>query len=166
MKIIEHTSTSLILKDSAGRILLAALCILAIAGTTFAGLADLFITYENKVNEYGTTLILLFSVVGLAIGGCIINDHPLVYIKLNKLIDKGTIHRIGLLKNENRVCQLSDIEDIIITESEGSEGNIFYGVAVKLKDDGLIPLSAACWEYDGSQLENANMIKRFLKNNN
>lgn len=163
MKIIEQNSTTLILKDYAGRIWLVGVFILAIAGATFTGLADSYTTNQDKVNEYSTTLVLLFSLIGLVIGGCIIYEHPLVCIKFNKILKEAAVYRKGFMRNETETYRLNEIEDIVIIESEGSEGDIFYNVAAKLKGDGQILLSAAGECSNECQRKNAEIIKRFLR---
>ena len=161
MKVIEHNPVSLILKDSACHIWMLGLFILAIAGATLAGLIDAYIN-DNKINEYGTLLVMVFSFTGLAIGGCIIYDHPLVYARFNKNSKKASVHRIGILKSELKTCSLNDIENIEITESEGSEENFFYGLAIKIKNNDRIPLNASCCDTPRNYQQPAAQIKEWL----
>lgn len=162
MKIIEHTSSTLIIRDCPGRILFAGLCILAIAGFTFFGLAESYTSNENKINEYTTILVLLFSVIGFAIGGCIVFDQSVTYISFDKLLNAVTVRRARCMKTETRTCRLNDIEDIVIAEKKGTEDFLFYSIALKLKENDQIPISAAAWVNDGTQQKNVEVIKKFL----
>lgn len=162
MKIIEHTSDTLLIRDCPGRILFAAFCVLAIAGACFVGLADSFTSTQNGINEYSTTLVLLFSLIGLAIGGCIIYDCRLIYTKFNKDLHTAFVHKIGILKFETSSYRLDDIEDIIITKSRRFGESCFYRVVLKLKDSRKIPISGACWLNDEEMQESSDAAREFL----
>jgi hypothetical protein len=162
MKIIEHTSGTLIIRDCPGRILFAAFCILAIAGTCFTGLIEAFTSNRNEPNEYSTTLVLLFSLVGLAIGGCIIYDCRIIYTKFNKVLNTVFVHRIGILKFETKSYRLDDIEDIIIAKSKRFDDNCFYRVVLKLKNSRKIPISCACWLNNEEMQESSDTAREFL----
>jgi hypothetical protein len=162
LKIMEHTSDTIVIRDCPGRILFSGLCIIAIAGAVFAGLADSYAANKDRVNEYSTILVLLFSLTGLAIGGCIIYDHHLTYTKFNKELNTAFVQIVGILKAETGSYRLDEIEDIIILKSKGSGDNCFYKAALKLKDNRKIPISAACWMKKQDLVESSDALREFL----
>ncbi len=162
IKIIEHTSDTIIIRDCPGRILLMGLCILAIAAVVFTGLADSYVKNEGRVNEYSTILVLLFSLTGLAIGSCIIFDHHLTYTKFTRDQNTATIQKVGILKIETMSYRLDEIDDIIILKTQNSEDDCFYKAALKLKDNRKIPISSACWMKNQDLIDGSDALREFL----
>ncbi len=163
MKITEHTSTRLTIKDSAGCIWLLGFFFLAIAGTFVLGLSGLF-TNLNELTELEKLGAWIISLSGVAAGIWIIYSHPGIFITFDKSIDAVTINRRGLLKDETETYKLSEIEDVVVDESVDSEGDPFYRVAIALKDKRQINLSSIGGHDRDTQQKNADTIKSFIKN--
>jgi hypothetical protein len=161
MKITEHTTTRLTIKDSAGCIWLLGFFFLAVAGTFVIGLAGAF-TNLKDLSEFEKLLGWIISLSGVAAGIWIIYSHPGIYITFDKSIDAVTINRRGLLKDETETYKLCEIEDIIINESVDSEGDPFFRVAIKLKDKRQINFSSTGGHDRDAQQKNADLIKSFL----
>ncbi len=163
MKITEHTSTKLTLKDSAGCIWLLGFFFLAVAGTFVLGYQDVF-TNLNELTELEKLGAWIISLSGVAAGIWIIYSHPGIFITFDKSTDAVTINRRGLLKDETETYKLSEIEDVVVDESVDSEGDPFYRVAIALKDKRQINLSSIGGHDRDTQQKNADTIKSFIKN--
>ena len=164
MKITEHTSIKLTIKDSAGCIWLLGFFFLAVAGTFVIGLMGMFYNL-NEVTELEKLGAWIVSLSGVAAGIWIIYSNPGIYITFDKITDAVTINRRGLLKDETETYKLSEIEDVVIDESVDSEGDPFYRVALKLKDQRQINLSSVGGHDRDTQQKNVDVIKNFLRNN-
>jgi hypothetical protein len=164
MKITEHTSIKLVIKDSAGCIWLLGFFFLAVAGTFVIGLMGMFYNL-NEVTELEKLGAWIVSLSGVAAGIWIIYSHPGIYITFDKSTDAVTINRRGLLKDETETYELSEIDDVVIDESVDSEGDPFYRVALKLKDQRQINLSSVGGHDRNTQQKNIDLIKNFLLNN-
>jgi hypothetical protein len=163
MKITEHTSTRLTLRDSAGCIWLLGFFFIVIAGTFVLGLSGLF-TNLNEVTELEKLGAWVISLSGVAVGFWIIYSHPGIFIAFDKNTDTVAINRRGLLKDETETYKLSEIEDVVIDESVDSDGDPFYRVALKLTKDKQINLSSIGGHDRNVQQKNADVIKIFIKN--
>jgi hypothetical protein len=161
MKITEHTTTKLTIKDSAGCIWMLGFFFLAVAGTFVIGLMGMFYNL-NEVTELEKLGAWIVSLSGVAAGIWIIYSHPGIFIMFDKSTDAVTINRRGLLKDETETYKLSKIEDVVIDESVDSEGDPFFRVAIKLKDKRQINLSSTGGHDRDKQQKNADLIKTFL----
>jgi len=164
MKITEHTTTKLTIKDSAGCLWLLGFFFLAVAGTFVIGLMGMFYNL-NEVTELEKLGAWIVSLSGVAAGIWIIYSHPGIYITFDKSINAVTINRRGLLKDETETYKLSEIEDIVINESVDSEGDPFFRIAFALKDKRQINLSSTGGHDRDTQQKSADSIKSFLKSN-
>jgi hypothetical protein len=122
-------------------------------------------TNLNELSELEKLLGWIISLSGVAAGIWIIYSHPGIFITFDKSIDNVTINRRGLLKDETENYKLSEIEDVVIDESVDSEGDPFYRVALKLKDQRQTNLSSVGGHDRNTQQKNADVIKNFLRNN-
>lgn len=164
MKIIDHTSTKLTLRDPAGCIWLLGFFFIAVAGTFVYGLMGAF-TNLYELNELERTAAWIVSLSGVAAGIWIIYSHPGISITFDKSLDTVTINRRGLLKDETETYKLSEVEDIVIDESVDSEGDPFFKVALALKDGKQIDISSIGGHDKETQRKNVELIKNFLQNN-
>lgn len=162
MKILEHNSTKLKLRDPAGCIWLLGFFFIAVAGTFIYGLMGAF-TNLYELNELERTAAWVISLAGVAAGIWIIYSHPGIYITFDKSEDIVTINRRGLLKDETETYKLSNAEDIIINESVDSEGDPFFTISISLKDKRQINLSSIGGHDRETQQKNVNLINNFLK---
>lgn len=164
MKITEHTSIKLTIKDSAGCIWLLGFFFLAVAGTFVIGLMGAF-TNLNEINELEKLGAWIVSLSGVAAGVWIIYTSPGVLVIFDKNNNTAIVNRRGLLKDETETYKLSEIEDVVIDESVDSEGDPFYRVALKLKDQRQINFSSVGGHDRDAQQKNVDVIKNFLRNN-
>jgi hypothetical protein len=164
MKIIEHTSRKLILRDTAGCIWLLGFFFLAIAGTFVVGLMGAF-TNLNELSELEKLLGWFISLSGVAAGVWIIYSHPGVYARFDKSTNSLTINRKGLMKNVTENYRLSEIKDVVLDETTDSEGDPFYRIALKLNRDKQVLLFSTGLHDKETQQKNVDVIKNFLRNN-
>lgn len=163
MKIVEHTSTKLTLRDPAGCIWLLGFFFIAVAGAFVYGLMGAF-TNLYELNELERAATWFVSLAGVAAGIWIIYSHPGIYITFDKSEDIVTINRIGLMKDENETYKLGDVEDIIINESVDSDGDPFFKVELVLMDKRHINISSIGGHDRETQQKNVELIKSFLQN--
>ena len=164
MKIVEQTSTRLLLRESAGCLWLLGFFFIAIAGTFVAGLSGLF-TNLHELSELEKLGAWFVSLSGVAAGVWIIYTHPGVYVRFDKSNNTVIINRTGLMKNETETYKLTEITDVVLDETIDSEGDPFYKVTLKLKDDKLILLFSTGLHDKESQQKKVDLIKNFLKDN-
>jgi hypothetical protein len=163
MKIIQHTTTILTLRDPAGCIWLLGFFFIAVAGTFVYGLMGAF-TNLYELNELERTAAWFIALSGVAAGIWIIYSHPGIYITFDKSEDTITINRKGLMKDETEIHKLSEIEDVIINESVDSDGDPFFKVELVLRDKRQINLSSIGGHDRETQQKNVELIKSFLQN--
>ena len=164
MKILQHTSTKLELRDPAGCIWLLGFFFIAVAGIFVYGLMGAF-TNLYELNELEKAAAWFVSLAGVAAGIWIIYSHPGIYITFDKSDDTFTINKRGLLKDETETYKLSEVEDIIINESVDSEGDPFFRIAISLKDSRQINLSSIGGHDRETQQKNVDLIRGFLQTN-
>jgi len=164
MKILQHTSTKLELRDPAGCIWLLGFFFIAVAGTFVYGLMGAF-TNLYELNELERTAAWFISLAGVAVGIWIIYSHPGIYITFDKSDDTFTINKRGLLRNESESCKLSEVEDIIINESVDSEGDPFFKIELLLNNKKRINLSSIGGHDRETQQKNVDLIRGFLQTN-
>jgi hypothetical protein len=131
MKIIQHTNTNLVLKDSAGCFWMLGLFFVVIAGTFIIGLLGAFHNL-NELNELERVGVWFISLGGLAAGIWFIYTNPGTRLDFNKIENVLTIQRRGLMKNEIEKYRLDDIADFKLVESEDSEGDPVYRIELQL----------------------------------
>src|SRR4030066_1728254 len=132
MKIIQQTRTNLILKDSAGCFWMLGLFFVVIAGNFVIGLMGAF-TNLYELNELERAGGWFISLSGLAGGNWFIYTNPGTSLDFNKRENMLTIQRRGLMRNEVEKYRLNNIEDIILIESEDTDGDPVYRIKLKIK---------------------------------
>lgn len=163
MKITEHTTTKLTIKDSAGCIWLLGFFFLAVAGTFVIGLMGMFYNL-NEVNELEKLGAWIVSLSGVAAGIWIIYSHPGVYARFDKSTNSLSINRKGLMKNVTENYRLSEIADVVLDETTDSDGDPFYRIALKLNRDKQVLLFSTGLHDRETQQKNIDLIKGFLEN--
>lgn len=158
MKIIEHTSKKLALKDTSGCIWPFVLFCLVIAGAL--GLFTIF----NEVSPVikSVTLIILFSFIAVVLW--MIYRHPGIYISFDKMEDSVTISRKSFLSDEIQTYKLSEIDDLVLDEYT-FEGDPFWGIVLKLKDNKHINVRDIDGHDKDALQKNVDSINNFLQNN-
>jgi hypothetical protein len=164
MRIIEHTSRKLVLRDSAGCIWLLGFFFLAVAGTFVIGLMGTFYNL-NEVTELEKLGAWIVSLSGVAAGIWIIYSHPGVYARFDKSTNSLTINRKGLMKNVTENYRLSEIKDVVLDETTDPDGDPFYRIALKLNRDKQVLLFSTGLHHKETQQKNIDLIKGFLRNN-
>lgn len=164
MKIIEHSSRRLTLRDSTGCLWLFGFFFIAIAGTFVVGLMGAF-TNLYELNELERTAAWVVSLSGIAAGVWIIYTHPGVYARFDKSTNSLTINRKGLMKNVTETYRLNEIADVVLDETTDSDGDPFYRIALKLNRDKQVLLFSTGLHDKQTQQKNVELIKRFLENN-
>jgi hypothetical protein len=162
MKIKEHTSRHLTLKDSAGCFWLLGLFFVVIAGTFVLGLMGLF-TNLHELKEWELISAWIVSLGGLSAGIWFIYSNPGTTVNFDKTTGTVTINRRGLLRNETEVHKLRDITDITIEESKDSEGDPVYRTELKFRTHKPVPLSMLWINNKPVQEENLKVIKELLR---
>lgn len=163
MKIIEHTPTKLILRDTAGCLWLLGFFFITIAGTFVIGLAGAF-TNVNELSDFEKLLGWFISLSGVVAGIWVIYTHPGVHARFDKSTNSVTINRKGLMKNVNETYRLSEIADVVLDETTDSDGDPFYRIALKLNRDKQVLLFSTGLHDMKTQQKNAELIKSFLQN--
>jgi hypothetical protein len=161
MKITQHTTTNLIVKDSSGCFWLFGLFFVVIAGTFVIGLMGAF----NNLNELGQleqTAAWIISLSGVAAGIWIIYSNPAIKTDFDKREDAVRISRRSFMKNENEQYPLKEIYDIVINESTDDEGLPIFSVDMKLNSGTSIPLTKTWLRNKKDLEENIKQIKDFL----
>jgi hypothetical protein len=162
MKIIEHSSQKLTLRDSTGCLWLFGFFFIAIAGTFVIGLRGMFYNL-NEVNELEKLGAWIVSLSGVAAGIWIIYSHPGVYTRFDKSTNSLTVNRKGLMKNVTETYRLSEIKDVVLDETVDSEGDPFYRIALKLNRNKRVLLFSTGLHDKETQQKNVELINEFLK---
>lgn len=155
MKIIQHTITNLVLKDSAGCFWMLGLFFVAISGTFVVGLLGAFHNLEK-------TGVWFISLSGLSVGIWFIYSNPGTRLDFNKQENMLTIQRRGLMRNEIEEHRLDDIGDIILVESEDTDGDPVYRIELKLKTEKNTSLTELWINNKKGLQEIIDTIKDFL----
>ncbi|HEY6625716.1 MAG TPA: hypothetical protein VIZ21_02060, partial [Ignavibacteriaceae bacterium] len=134
MKVIQQTTNNLVLKDSAGCFWMLGLFFVVIAGTFVIGLLGAFHNL-NELNELEKIGAWFISLGGLTAGIWFIYTNPGTRLDFNKTENMLTIRRRGLMRNEIEKHLLDNIEEILLVESEDSEGDPVYRIELKLKSE-------------------------------
>ena len=163
MKIIQQTRTNLILKDSAGCFWMLGLFFVVIAGTFVIGLMGAF-TNLYELNELERAGGWFISLSGLALWIWFIYTNPGTSLDFNKRENMLTIQRRGLMRNEVEKYRLDNIEDIILIESEDTDGDPVYRLKLKIKYERNASLTEL-WIHNKEGLQQMiDTIKAFLRN--
>lgn len=152
MKIIEHTTTNLILKDSAGCFWLFGLFFMLIAGTFVAGLIGLF-NNLNELNKLERIAAWIVSLSGVGAGVWIIYSSPSSYINFDKRESTVTIHKKGLLINNVEKYPFQEILEIKLAESKDNDGDSVFIIEMKLKLGKTVKLTHL-WIQNKDELQN------------
>lgn len=161
MKIISHTSTELTLKDSAGCFWLLGLFFVIIAGIFTAGLMGLF-TNLHEINAWEKLGAWVISLGGLFAGFWFIYSTPGTTVKFDKTEGSVSLNSRGLMRNETETYKLKEVRDIIIAESQDSEGDPVYQIELKLFTEKRVPLSKLWINNKPALEETVKKIKDFL----
>src|SRR5690606_26909245 len=127
MKTITHTSSLLVLKDSAGCFWMLGIFFVVISGTFVLGLMGMF----TNLHELNTRELIAASIISLGVlsaGLWFIYSNPGTTVSFDKSTGKVTIYRRGLLRSETKDYSLDEIKDITIEKSEDSEGDYVYHI--------------------------------------
>jgi hypothetical protein len=161
MKITQHTTTNLIVKDSSGCFWLFGLFFVVIAGTFVIGLMGAF-NNLNELSQLEQTAAWIISLSGVAAGIWIIYSNPAIKTDFDKREDAVRINRRSFMKNENEQYPLKEIYDIVINESTDDEGLPIFSVDMKLNSGTSIPLTKTWLRNKKDLEENIKQIKDFL----
>jgi hypothetical protein len=131
MKITQHSTTNLIVKDSAGCLWLFGLFFVVIAGTFVIGLMGAF-NNLNELNQLEQTAAWIVSLAGVAAGIWVIYSNPAIKTDFDKREGVVKINKRGFMKNEIENYPLTEIIDIIINESTDDEGSPIFSVEINL----------------------------------
>jgi hypothetical protein len=131
MKITQHTTTNLIVKDSAGCLWLFGLFFVVVAGTFVIGLMGAF-NNLNELNQLEQAAVWFVSLSGVAAGIWIIYSNPAIKTDFDKRGNKVLIKRIGLMRTETEQYPLKEIKDILLNESKDDDGDPIFAVDMKL----------------------------------
>ena len=161
MKITQHTTTNLIIKDSAGCLWLFGLFFVVVAGTFVIGLMGAF-NNLNELNQLEQTAAWIVSLSGVAAGIWFIHSNPAIKVNFNKRESEIIIKRTGLMKYETQKYPLNEIKDITIKESKDDDGDPIYAIGMILKSGSAISLTKL-WLRNKEELQkNIDDIKNFL----
>lgn len=163
MRILQHTNTNLVLKDSAGCFWMLGLFFVVIAGTFVIGLLGAFYNL-NELSELEKAGAWFISLCGLAAGIWFIYSNPGTKLIFDKRENLLTIQRRGLMRNEIEKYALDDIEDIILVESEDSEGDPVYRIELHTKSENKTNLTELWINHKEGLQKNIDTIKDFLNN--
>jgi len=162
MKIIQHTTTNLIIKDSAGCLWLFGLFFVAIAGTFVIGLMGAF-NNLNELNQLEQTAAWIVSLSGVAAGIWIIYSNPAIRSDFNKRESVVKITRKSLMRNETESYPLADIKDEVVKESKDDEDSPIFSVEMILSAGRTTALTKT-WLRNKEELEKVvDQIKNFIK---
>jgi len=161
MKIIQHTTTNLIIKDSAGCLWLFGLFFVAIAGTFVIGLMGAF-NNLNELNQLEQTAAWIVSLSGVAAGIWIIYSNPAIRSDFNKRESVVKITRKSLMRNETESYPLADIKDVVVKESKDDEDSPIFSVEMILSAGRTTALTKT-WLRNKEELEKVvDQIKNFI----
>jgi hypothetical protein len=161
MKITRHTTTNLIVKDSAGCLWLLGLFFVLIAGTFVIGLMGAF-NNLNELNQLEQTTAWIVSLAGVAAGIWLIYSNPVIKTDFDKRECVVKINKRGFMKNETENYPLAEIKDIIINESKDDDGDPIFSVDMNLVSGKITPLTKT-WLRNKEELEkNIKQIKDFI----
>lgn len=161
MKIIQQTTTDLIVKDSAGCLWLVGLFFVAVAGTFVVGLMGAF-NNLNELNQLEQAAAWIISLAGIAAGIWMIYSNPSITSDFDKREGVIKIRRKGLMRNEKEIFPLTEIKDVVINESRDDDNDPIYSVDIILKSSKTIALTKT-WLYKKEELQKSiNEIKKFL----
>jgi len=163
MKVIQQTTNNLVLKDSAGCFWMLGLFFVVIAGTFVIGLLGAFHNL-NELNELEKIGAWFISLGGLTAGIWFIYTNPGTRLDFNKTKNMLTIRRWGLMKNEIEKHLLDNIEEIMLVESEDSEGDPVYRIELKLKSEKNASLTELWINNKEGLQKTIDTIKNFLRN--
>jgi len=163
MKVIQQTTNNLVLKDSAGCFWMLGLLFVVIAGTFVIGLLGAFYNL-NELSELEKAGAWFISLGGLAAGIWFIYTNPGTRLDFNKTKNMLTIRRWGLMKNEIEKHLLDNIEEIMLVESEDSEGDLVYRIELKLKSEKNASLTELWINNKEGLQKTIDTIKNFLRN--
>ena len=131
MKITQHTTTNLIVKDSAGCLWLFGLFFVVVAGTFVIGLMGVF-NNLNELNQLEKAAAWFVSLAGVTAGVWFIYSNPAIKTDFDKRENKVLIKRIGLMRTETEQYPLKEIKDIVLNESRDDDGDPIFSVDMKL----------------------------------
>lgn len=161
MKITEHTTTNLKIKDSAGCLWLFGLFFIVVAGFFVIGLMGAF-NNLHELNQLEQAAAWFVSLAGVAAGVWIIYSNPAIKTDFDKREDKVLIKRIGLMRTETEQYPLKEIKDIVLNESKDDDGDPIFSVDMKLIS-GKTTALAKTWLRNREDLQKViNEIKDFL----
>ena len=131
MKITQHTTTNLNVKDSAGCLWLFGLFFVVVAGTFVIGLMGVF-NNLNELNQLEKAAAWFVSLAGVTAGVWFIYSNPAIKTDFDKRENKVLIKRIGLMRTETEQYPLKEIKDIVLNESRDDDGDPIFSVDMKL----------------------------------
>ena len=161
MKIIQHSYTNLVIKDSAGCFWMLGLFFVVIAGTFVIGLLGAFYNL-NELSELEKAGAWFISLGGLAAGIWFIYSNPGTKLNFDKGENLLTIQRRGLMRNEIEKYRLDDIADFKLVESEDSEGDPVYRIELQLKRENKTNLTELWINNKEGLQKDIDSIKNFL----
>jgi hypothetical protein len=161
MKITQHTTTSLNIKDSAGCFWLFGLFFVLVAGTFVVGMMGAF-NNLHELNQLEQAAGWFISLAGVAAGIWIIYSNPAVKTDFDKREEKVIIKRISLMNTKTEQYPLKEIIDIVLNESKDNDGDPIFSVDMKLISGKTTPLTKT-WLRNKEDLQKMiDEIKDFL----
>ena len=161
MKITQHTTTNLTIKDSAGCLWLFGLFFVLVAGTSVIGLMGTF-NNLHELNQLEQAAAWFVSLAGVAAGVWIIYSNPAIKTDFDKREDKVLIKRIGLMRTETEHYPLKEIKDIVLNEFKDDDGDPIFSVDMKLISGKTTALTKT-WLRNKKELQKViDEIKEFL----
>lgn len=161
MKITQHTTTNLIVKDSAGCLWLFGLFFVSVAGTFVIGLMGAF-NNLHELNQLEQAAAWFVSLAGVTAGIWIIYSNPAIKTDFDKRDDKVLIKRSGLMRTETEHYPLKEIKGIVLNESRDDDGDPIFSVDMKLISGKTTALTKT-WLRNKEELEKVvDQIKNFI----
>lgn len=161
MKITEHTTTNLKVKDSAGCFWLFGLFFVVVAGFFVIGLMGAF-NNLSEITQIEQAAAWFISLAGVAAGIWIIYTNPAIKTDFDKGAGIVKINKRRFIKSENENYPLSDIKDVVIKESKDDEGDPIFSVEMILFNNKTATITKT-WLRDKEELERiSKQIKNFL----
>lgn len=161
MKITEHTTTNLKVKDSAGCFWVFGLFFVVVAGFFVIGLMGAF-NNLSEITKIEQAAAWFISLAGVAAGIWIIYTNPAIKTDFDKRAGIVKINKRRFIKSENENYPLSDIKDVVIKESKDDEGDPIFSVEMILFNNKTATITKT-WLRDKEELERiSKQIKNFL----
>lgn len=117
----------------------------------------------NELSQFEQTAVWFVSLAGVLAGIWIIYSNPQIKTDFDKREGMVKITKSSFLKNKTKSYSLSDVKDIVITESKDDEGSLIFSVELKTFNGKSESLTKT-WLRNKEELDKiVEQIKDFLK---